>query len=92
VLYYFGRQNDLALALFVLAALLYIFVVHIIVVIHAFKNEGVGMGIGALCLLPFTVFYVFFKSESPTLKMFYGLAILLKMGVWTVKPMLESLK
>jgi hypothetical protein len=75
VLYFLGRENPAMKMALVGVAVLYIFVVHILVVIAAFR-ESVGTGFLTLCLPFYALYFVFKTCESDTLKILYAGAVL----------------
>jgi hypothetical protein len=79
--YYLGRDNPPMMLGFLAVAGIYILSVHIITVVHAFKNEGVGTGFLTLCIPLYALYYVFKVSESDTLKVLYGFSVLLNIGL-----------
>jgi hypothetical protein len=76
-LYYFGRESPGAMIGFALALLAYILVSHIIVVVVAFKDEGVVSGLLCLCIPLYAAYYVFFRSENQTLQAIYGVSVVI---------------
>jgi len=77
LLYFLGRSNPALMLAFLAVIVLYVFTVHIIVAVAAFRTSGVGIGLLTLCLGPFTIYYVFKLNENDTLKILYGLSLLL---------------
>ena len=84
ILYFFGRENPPVRMAFVGVALLYVVTVHIIVVVAAFQ-ESVGTGFLTLCIPFFALYFVFKTCESDTLKILYGVAILINIALKFIK-------
>jgi hypothetical protein len=61
-------------------AVLYTLGAHIMVVIAAFK-ESVGTGFLSLCIPIYAVYFVFKVSDNDTLKVLYGLAVLIDISL-----------
>ena len=80
VLYFFGRENPDIMLVFVGVAALYCLTVHIIVAVAAFR-ESVGKGFLTLCVPFYALYFVFKVSESDTLKVLYGSAVLLNIAL-----------
>ena len=80
VLYFFGRENPSIMLAFLGTAVLYSLTVHIIVVVAAFR-ESVGTGFLTLCIPFYALYFVFKVSESDTLKLLYGAAVLLDLSL-----------
>jgi DNA-directed RNA polymerase subunit RPC12/RpoP len=66
---------------------LYVFTVHILVVIAAF-HDSVVTGLLALCIPIYTLYWVFKHSENDTLKVLYGFAFLLNIGIRVLAAMM----
>jgi hypothetical protein len=79
LLYMWGRTNERAMIAFAGIGGVYCLVIHIAVVVAAFK-EGSGTGMLALCV-PFYALYFVFKEESPTLKILYCVAIVVNVCI-----------
>lgn len=62
---------------FALMLLGYVLVSHIIVVVVAFKDEGVVSGLLCLCIPLYAAYYVFFRSENQTLQAIYGVSVVI---------------
>jgi hypothetical protein len=80
VLYFLGRSNPGMMLAFVGVAALYVLTVHIMVIVAAFR-QSVGMGFLTLCVPFVAIYFVFKVSENDTLKVLYGFAILLNIGL-----------
>jgi hypothetical protein len=79
LLYMWGRTNERAMVAFAGIGGVYCLIVHIIVVIAAFK-DGTGTGMLALCV-PFYALYYVFKEDNPTLKALYCVAIVVNICI-----------
>ena len=80
VLFFLGRENPSIKLAFVGVAALYVFTVHIIVAVAAFR-DGIGTGFLTLCIPLYAIYYVFKVSESDMLKVLYGFAIALNISL-----------
>lgn len=76
-LYYFGREDETMGMVFFGARLFYGFCVHIATVVCAWRDEGTLWGVLCLLIPLVGIYYVFFRSENPTLQAFYGVNILM---------------
>jgi hypothetical protein len=76
VLYALGRSNPAMMLAFVGLAALYCLTVHIMAIVAAFR-ESVGTGFLTLCIPIYALYFVFKVSESDTLKILYGTAIVI---------------
>ena len=79
-LYFLGRENPGMKLAFVGVAALYVLTTHIIVAVAAFR-QGIGMGFLTLCIPFFALYFVFKVSDSDTLKILYGFAVLLNIAL-----------
>ncbi|HEX5220894.1 MAG TPA: hypothetical protein VFZ59_15095 [Verrucomicrobiae bacterium] len=75
ILYFLGRDNPAMMLGFIAVALLYTLVVHLIVVVAAFR-EGVVNGFLTLCIPFYALYFVFKVCENDTLKILYGFAVI----------------
>lgn len=80
VFYALGRQNPAMMLGFVAVTVLYVLTVHIMVLVAAFR-ESVGTGFLALCIPIYAIYFVFKISENDTLKVLYGFAVVLNIGL-----------
>ena len=80
LLYALGRENPGMKLAFVGVAALYVLTTHIIVTVSAFR-EGAGTGFLTLCVPFYALYYVYKVSESDTLQILYGLAIVLNIAL-----------
>ncbi len=76
VLYFLGRENPLMMLAFIGVVAIYYFAVWIVVLVVAFK-DNVGTGFLTLCIPFYAIYFVFKVQESDTLKVLYGVAVLL---------------
>lgn len=83
-LYYFGRTNPTAALIFWGTWLLYGFGVYIYTIICAWKDEGALWGILCIVFWIVAVYYVFFKSENPTLQALCGVNVLLGLATYFI--------
>ena len=75
-LYLLGRQDPKFLLGFAVVGLLFSASVHIAVLVAAFR-ESVGTGFLAMCIPFYALYFVFKTSDSDTLKIFYGAAVVI---------------
>ncbi|EEF62208.1 hypothetical protein Cflav_PD6484 [Pedosphaera parvula Ellin514] len=80
ILYLLGRNNPPMMLGFAAVAFLYLVTVQIIALVFAFK-ESVGTGFLALCIPIYCTYFVFKVSDNDTLKLLYGLGILIGIGI-----------
>jgi hypothetical protein len=80
LLYFLGRDQPVFKLAFVGIAALYVLTVHIIVAVAAFR-EGVGTGLLTLCIPFFALYFVFKISDSDTLKILYGFAVVVNIAL-----------
>jgi len=78
--YFLGRQNPVFHLALLGVAILYVFTVHIIVVVAAFR-VGIGTGFLTLCIPFFAIYFVFKMNDNDTLKILYGTAILINIAL-----------
>lgn len=78
-----GFMNETMAAVFQVAAILFFLAIHIMVVIAAFQ-EGAGQGLMTLCIPCYALYFVYARSENPTLKMLYSLALLVRLAGFAV--------
>lgn len=89
VLYFLGRSNTPIMLGMVALSVLYIFAVHIIVTVAAFK-ESVVTGLLTLCIGIYALYFVFKVSDNDTLKLLYGIACILGLCInYLVLPSLR---
>jgi hypothetical protein len=88
LLYVFARLNPIGVLVFALSALLYYVVIRILVIVFAFK-DGAGTGMLTLCIEPYAIYFVYFKSENPMLKALYAIALLVLLSIRTLKVGME---
>jgi len=86
VLFFFARGNEAALFAYLGVSLLYVFVVHIVMLVCAFK-ASIGQGFLCLCIPIYAVYFVFKQSESSLLMAFYAVAILLNLSLYAFKDL-----
>jgi hypothetical protein len=79
-LFFLGRNNPDVKVVFFGVAALYVLTAHIIVAVAAFR-EGMGVGFLTLCIPFYAIYFVFKVSDSDTLKIVYGVAILINIGL-----------
>ena len=79
VLYFAGKTNPTAALAFGIIVMTYLIGVHILVAISAFQ-EGIGTGFLTLCLPFFAIYYVFKMNDDETLRILYGVALLIRFG------------
>lgn len=80
VLYFLGKQNPVFMLAFLGTAVLYSLVVHIIVVVAAFR-ESAGTGFLTLCIPFYALYFVYKVCENDTLKVLYTVAVLLNISL-----------
>lgn len=76
VFFWLGRQHPPLMLGFSGVVVLYLLTVIILVAVAAFQ-EGVGTGLLTLCIPFYAIYFVFKVSESDTLKILFGFAVLL---------------
>jgi len=81
-LYYFGREDETMAMVFLGSRLFYGLCIHIATVVCAWRDEGTLWGVLCLLIPLVGIYYVFFRSENPTLQAFYGVNILLTLTSW----------
>jgi DNA-directed RNA polymerase subunit RPC12/RpoP len=86
--YLLGRSHPPMMLAFVGLTVLYVLTTHILVLVAAFR-ESVGTGFLSLCIPFYALYFVFKVSESDTLKVLYGCAILLNIALRVVGAMAE---
>jgi DNA-directed RNA polymerase subunit RPC12/RpoP len=84
VLFFFARSNEAALLPYLGVSVLYVFTVHIVVLVCAFR-ASIGQGFLCLCIPIYAVYFVFKQSESSMLMAFYAVAILLELSLYAFK-------
>jgi hypothetical protein len=85
IFYFLGKQNPAMMLAFVGIGLLYSLVIHLIVVIAAFR-EGAGTGFLSLCIPFYALYFVFKIHDNDTLKVLYGVAFVLNFLLRFIKP------
>lgn len=80
LLYYLGKGNPTMMLAFLGFAFLYVLTVHIMVLVAAFR-ESVGTGFLSLCVPFYALYFVFKVSESDTLKILYGSAMVINISL-----------
>jgi len=88
ILYFLGRGTPAVMLAFVGVAALYSLAAHIIVVVAAFK-EGVGTGFLTLCIPIYALYFVFKVQDNDTLKIIYGVAVLINIAMRFVEIPVE---
>jgi len=78
--YFLGRENPAMMLAFVGIAVLYSLTIHITVIVAAFR-ESAGTGLLTLCIPFYALYFVFKVSESDTLKVLYGVAVLVNLSL-----------
>src|SRR5687768_12730950 len=76
VLFFVARSHQAALFAYLGVSVLYVFTVHIVMLVCAFR-ASIGQGFLCLCIPIYAVYFVFKQNESTTLMAFYAVAILL---------------
>ncbi len=69
-------------------AVVYVLVVHIWAIVCAFK-ESVGTGFLTLCIPLYALYFVYKVSENEPLKLFYGVAVLINIGLRVAGKFME---
>jgi DNA-directed RNA polymerase subunit RPC12/RpoP len=87
-LYALSRLNPVGLLVFIGVALLYFVAVQIWMLVAAFK-DSVGTGFMSLCVPFYGIYFVYSKSESPMLKAFYTISILVQLSFYALKHLTE---
>lgn len=80
IFYLLSRSNPVMMLPFLGVAVLYMLTVHIIVIVAAFK-ESVTTGLLTLCIPIYALYFVFKVNENDSLKILYGIAILLNIAL-----------
>lgn len=83
VLFFLGKDNPTAQMAFGAVILLYLFGTHILVAVSAFQ-EGALIGFATLCIPLFAIYYVFKMNDDDTLKILYGIALLIRFSTWFI--------
>jgi hypothetical protein len=78
LLYALRGESPAVMLTLVGVAAVYSLGIHVIVLIAAFQ-ESVGTGFLTLCIPFFAIYFVFKVSESDTLKILYGVALLINL-------------
>jgi len=78
--YLLGRGNPAMMLAFVGTAVLYSLTIHIIVIVAAFR-ESAGTGFLTLCIPFYAIYFVFKVSDNDTLKILYGVAVLVELSL-----------
>jgi len=86
VLFFFARNNQAALLAYLGVCVLYIFTVHIVMLVCAFR-ASIGQGFLCLCIPFYALYFVFKQSESSLLMAFYGVAMLLNFSLYGFKDL-----
>lgn len=81
ILYFLGKDNPKVQLAIGAVVLLYLVGVHILVTVSAFQ-VGLGTGFLTMCVLPFTVYYVFKINDDDSLKILYAAALAIRFGTW----------
>lgn len=80
LLFFLGQTNPNLKAAYLVIAGVCVVGTHILVAVSAFK-ESAGTGFLTLCIPFYAIYYVFFVNDSQTLKIMYGLAIILNVSL-----------
>lgn len=80
ILYVLGRSSPPMMLAFVGVAVLYYLAIHILVLIAAFRT-GIGTGFLTLCIGIYAIYFVFKVHDNDTLKILYGIALLLMLAL-----------
>jgi hypothetical protein len=80
LLYLLGRGNPAIMLALAGIAALYSLGTHIVVLVAAFR-EGIGTGFLTLCIPFFALYFVFKLNDNDTLKVLYGVAILVSLAL-----------
>jgi hypothetical protein len=86
VLFFFARKNEASLFAYLGVSLLYILVVHIAMLVCAFR-ASIGQGFLCLCIPFYALYFVFKQSESNLLMAFYSVAMLLNFSLYAFKEL-----
>jgi len=80
-LYYGGKTNPMLKLIFLGVLALYCLLVHILVTISAFSEEGAGTGFLTLCVPFYAAYYVFKVSDNTTLQALYATAFIINIAL-----------
>jgi hypothetical protein len=83
--YFLGKQNPVMMLGFVGVGVLYSLAIHLMVLVAAFR-EGAGTGFLSLCIPFYALYFVFKVHDNDTLKILYGVAVLLNITLRFLKP------
>jgi DNA-directed RNA polymerase subunit RPC12/RpoP len=73
--YFLGRTNSEMMLVYAGLSALFAFVAHILVVVSAFRNDGMAWGFLSLCIPLVALYYIIKVSDDETLKLVYGVAV-----------------
>jgi hypothetical protein len=80
ILYFLGKSNPPMMLAFVGVAALYTLLVHLLVLIAAFRTD-VGTGFLALCIPFYALYFVFKVHDNDTLKVLYVSAVIIQIAI-----------
>jgi len=80
VLYFLGRENHLMMLGLLLVGALYSLTIQIIVIVAAFQ-DSVGTGFLTMCIPFYAIYFVFRVHDNDTLKLLYGSAVIINIGL-----------
>lgn len=83
VLFGLAFTSDAMAGIFQISAVVYVIIVHIMAVVSAFQ-DGAGTGLLTLFCFPYAIYYVYAKSDNPTLKVLYSIALLIRIAGFAV--------
>jgi hypothetical protein len=83
VLFGLAFTSDSMATIFQISAAVFVVIVHIMAVVSAFQ-DGAGTGVMTLFCFPYAIYYVYARSENPTLKVLYSIALLIRIAGFAV--------
>src|SRR5436190_4231237 len=88
VLFGLAFTSDSMATIFQISAAVFVVIVHIMAVVSAFQ-DGAGTGVMTLFCFPYAIYYVYARSDNPTLKVLYSIALLIRIAGFAV-PMVRG--
>jgi hypothetical protein len=76
-----AKESGSITIFFIGLASIYVFGIHIVVTVYAFKNEGIGWALLCFFVPCGALYYVYFRSENETLQILYSLGIALNIAI-----------
>jgi hypothetical protein len=83
VLFGLAFTSDSMAGIFRISAAVFVIIVHIMAVVSAFQDSA-GTGFLTLFCAPYAIYYVYAKSDNPTLKVLYSIALLMRLAAFGV--------